>query len=151
MLIIYRELSFGMGRPDTLGADFYHNRQFPVTTYNFHRIASADKDVELLESPHCAILELMVDFSRVIRRIRLELYVADSPATRDVGLALQHADSIEHDLDTWLQNLPSPIKPEPGPVQNTSLKTAREPQYVKKQKLVLSISTCIREMVSVPL
>jgi len=132
-----------MGRPDTLGADLYHNRPLPMTTSSADGVSGgASQSIELLEPPQCAILELMVDFSRIIRRIRLELYVVESPATGELGVALQHAASIEQDLDRWLDSLPVPIKPQHGPVQNASLKSAKEPQYAKKQRLVLAISTC---------
>jgi hypothetical protein len=97
-------------------------------------------DQELMEPPQCAILELMVDFSRIIRRIHLELYVAESRDMRDPALTLQRVASIEHDLNGWLQNLPAAIKPEPGSHRDLPLKSAKEPQYVKKQKLVLTIS-----------
>ncbi|KAB5518851.1 fungal-specific transcription factor domain-containing protein [Coniochaeta sp. 2T2.1] len=133
------ELSFGMGRPDTLGADLFHNRPFPVTIHSRDALAVTEPDYDFLEPAHCAILEFMVDFSRIIRRIRHELYVPESPATRNPTLALQYAASIEHELDNWLQNLPEVIRPQRGASQQTSLKSAKEPQYVKKQKLVLGI------------
>ncbi|KAB5543092.1 fungal-specific transcription factor domain-containing protein [Coniochaeta sp. 2T2.1] len=133
------ELSFGMGRPDTLGADLFHNRPFPLTIHRRDAVAVTEQGYDLLEPAHCAILEFMVDFSRIIRRIRHELYVPESPATRNPTLALQYAASIEHELDSWLRNLPEVIRPERGSNQQASLKSAKEPQYVKKQKLVLGI------------
>lgn len=133
------ELSFGMGRPDTLGADLYHNRPFPVTTYSYKGTTATGTGHELLESAQVAILEFMVDFSRIIRRIRLGLYVPQSPATVDLGLALQCVASIEQDLDRWLGHLPQAIRPLGDSAQDTSLRGAKVPQYVKKQKLVLTI------------
>lgn len=130
-----------MGRPDTLGADLYHNRPFSVTIYSWKETTATGTGHELLEPAQVAILEFMVDFSRIIRRIRLELYVPQSPATVDLGLALQYAASIEQDLDRWLGHLPEAIRPLGDSAQDTSLKSAKVPQYVKKQKLVLTIST----------
>ncbi len=139
--VIHRELSFGMGRPDTLGAYLYHNRPFPVTKDSWKAVSTIENGPELLEPAQVAILEFMVDFSRIIRRIRLELYVPQSPAARVPGLALQYAASIEQELDRWLGHLPDVIRPQHDSDQDTSLKGAKLPQYVKKQKLVLAIST----------
>lgn len=141
--ILLRELSFGMGRPDTLGADLYHNRPFPVTVYSRKAVSTTNSSHELFEPAQVAILEFMVEFSRIIRRIRLELYVPQSPATRDPDLALQYAASIERELDSWLGHLPDTIRPQRASSQDTSLRAAKEPQYVKKQKLVLAISTLV--------
>ena len=137
--LTHSELSFGMGRPDTLGADLYHNRPFPVTTYSKNAVAATEHGHDLHEPAYCAILEFMVDFSRIISRIRHELYIPVSPATSNPALALQYAASIEQELDDWLRNLPDAIRPQRGTSQQTSLKSAKEPQYVKKQKLVLGI------------
>jgi hypothetical protein len=134
------ELSFGMGRPDTLGADVYHNRHFPITIYSRDAVGASGSSPDLHEPPQCAILEFMVSFSRIIRIIRLQLYVPDSPATRDPTVALQHAATIEQELDGWLANLPDTLRPQRVFSQETSLKSAREPQFARKQKLVLGIS-----------
>lgn len=49
-----------MGRPDTLGADLYHNRRFPLTEV---ALSAGGRDLELLDHAHCAIIKCMVDLS----------------------------------------------------------------------------------------
>ena len=122
-----------MGRPDTLGADLYHNRKFPQIQ---GEVSSFEQSPDMTEAPHCAIIKSMVDFSRITRTVCLEIYLSDSPAQANIQLA----DQIEQDLDRWLDDLPANIRPSRTFASSKSLKGIRDAQYMKKQKLVLSIS-----------
>lgn len=122
-----------MGRPDTLGVDLYHNRQYP----QIHtEVASVEQNPDMIEHPHCAIIKGMVDFSRITRTVCLRFYLSDSPIQRNLTLAHQ----IELDLDNWLDNLPTNIRPTRTFASSKSLKFVKDAQYMKKQRLVLSIS-----------
>ncbi|WYZ46655.1 hypothetical protein EsH8_IX_000880 [Colletotrichum jinshuiense] len=125
------EMSFSMGRPDTLGADLYHNRQFPV-------IGEADTEysgsLELVDPPSCAIIKCMVDYSKIIRSICLGIYLPETTVPRTVQLAHQ----IDQDLQRWAESLPEPIRPTTS-VEPRSLKSIKEAQWMKRQKLVLTM------------
>lgn len=123
-------MSFAMGRPDTLGSDLYHNRQFPVTP------DSRDTpSTDLLEPPHCAIIKHMVDFSRITRSVCLGIYLSDlSPPE-----LLTRANQLERDLDGWVDELPETIRPSRTLVHKSSLGAVRDAQYAKRQRLVLTI------------
>ncbi|KAJ3540815.1 hypothetical protein NM208_g4888 [Fusarium decemcellulare] len=126
------EMSFAMGRPDTLGADLYHNRQFP-------RIKSDQAEdgmsSELSEHPLCAIIEHMVHFSKITRSICLSIYLPETTAPMMVALAGQ----IERDLEAWAQKLPETIRPTGSTSQVPSLRGVKDVQWVKRQRLVLNL------------
>lgn len=128
------EMSFAMGRPDTLGLDIYHNRKYPQIQ---DEVTSPLQNPALFEPRECAIIECMVDFSRITRAVCLGMYLSALPPQQNLGLASQ----IEADLNSWLDNLPPSIRPLRKFETSRSLKSVKEPKYVKKQKLVLSIST----------
>jgi hypothetical protein len=126
-----------MGRPDTLGADLFHNRQYPLIR------GAPDTDTsrpELLDPPHCAIIKCMVDFSRITRAICLSIYLSDETIARTVATVHR----IEQDLDRWVEGLPEAVRPNvhaPAGAPTSSLRAAKDPQWVKRQKLVLNIRT----------
>ena len=122
-----------MGRPDTLGLDLYHNRQFPQI---HDELASNPNVLEAAEPQDCAIIRSMVDFSRITREVCLRIYLSPSPFQRNQDAAYQ----IEQDLDSWFDNLPPSIRPSRTFETSKSLKALKDPVYAKKQKLVLSIS-----------
>ncbi|EEY15972.1 conserved hypothetical protein [Verticillium alfalfae VaMs.102] len=126
------ELSFAMGRPDTLGADLYHTRPYPFIQGSPNADASQP---ELLEPLHCAIIKSMVDFSRLTRTVCLGIYLSDTPVLSTTALAFQ----IEKDLDRWIESLPEQIRPNITAGPPSTLKAARDPQWAKRQKLVLTI------------
>lgn len=126
------EMSFAMGRPDTLGVDLYHNRRYPLIGGD--SVGTQD-DLDMLEPAHCAIIQIMVDFSRITRTVCLGLYLSESPMNRNLTLARQ----IEVDLDHWLDELPPSIRPTRTFLSSRSLKYVKDAQYMKKQRLVLSI------------
>lgn len=120
-----------MGRPDTLGADLYHNRQFPIIGETENEYSSSS---DLVDPPSCAIIKSMVDYSKVIRSICLGIYLPETTVPRTVTLAHQ----IDLDLQKWVESLPEPIRPT-GTVQPRSLKSAKEAQWMKRQRLVLTM------------
>ncbi|KAH6683609.1 hypothetical protein F5X68DRAFT_171820 [Plectosphaerella plurivora] len=129
------EMSFAMGRPDTLGADLFHNRRYPLIR------GAPDTDIsrpELLDPPHCAIIKCMVDFSRITRSICLSIYLSEDTVSRTVSTVHR----IEQDLDRWVEGLPEAVRPKvhaPAGAPTSSLRAAKDPQWVKRQKLVLNI------------
>uniref|UniRef100_A0A8H7TWF8 Xylanolytic transcriptional activator regulatory domain-containing protein n=1 Tax=Bionectria ochroleuca TaxID=29856 RepID=A0A8H7TWF8_BIOOC len=126
------EMSFAMGRPDTLGADLYHNRRFP-------RIGNGqnetETDSEITEHPYCAIIEHIVHFSKITRNICLSIYLPETTIPMMVAMAGQ----IERDLEAWTQKLPEAIRPMGSSTQVPSLRGVRDVQWVKRQRLVLNL------------
>jgi hypothetical protein len=128
----HREVSFSIGRPDTLGADIYHNRTLPLVRGNLN--PSQPDDSPLLEPPHCAIISCMVTFSKITRTVCQKIYLSNAALPDIMALSNQ----IERELDTWLESLPEAIRPQLHQ-QGSSLKGARDAQWVKRQRLVLNI------------
>ncbi len=134
-----------MGRPDTLGADPYHNRQFPVTSTEQPTPHPADIDAPgPLDPPYCAIIKPMVDFSKITRRICFSVYLQDNTTKRMLTLAFQ----IEKELDDWINSLPAAIRPQTTlTIQPETLKSVKEAKWIKRQRLVLLIR---RPLVFIP-
>jgi hypothetical protein len=112
-----REMSFSIGRPDTLGMDQYHNRSLP------------DRD-----NSQFAIIPCMVDFARLIRRVSIEIYHLEVRLNEKVQSAL----SIEAQLDLWVDGLPATIRPHLSKEQGP-LAALRDPKWARRQRLVLGI------------
>ncbi|KAJ0158626.1 Uncharacterized protein CTA2_11183, partial [Colletotrichum tanaceti] len=139
------EISFSMGRPDTLGADLYHNRPFPVIGETETESSSAAAGgSELVEPPSGAIIKCMVDYSKIIRSIFLGIYLPETTVPRTVQLAHQ----IDKDLQRWAEDLPEAIRPTTTTTTTTSTttsvgspspKSVREAQWMKRQRLVLTM------------
>ncbi|KAI2792871.1 hypothetical protein POX_b02914 [Penicillium oxalicum] len=111
------ELSFSVGRPDTLGMDEYHNRAFP------------DRD-----DSEYAIISWMVDFAQIIRRVSVQIYHSRITLQEKLHTALQ----IEAEMDRWLARLPDRIKPDIDP-NRASRPALRDPKWARRQRLVLGI------------
>ncbi|OGE47467.1 hypothetical protein PENARI_c043G10213 [Penicillium arizonense] len=122
------ELAFSMGRPDTLGADVYHNRRYPITTGDPFNDGRAS---ELLEPPQCAIIKHMVDISRLIRTICVNIYMLNLTLEKTTAVAAQ----IEQNIERWVETLPPELRPLIEVGQRRPLKAAMVPQYVKRQRL----------------
>jgi hypothetical protein len=121
-----------MGRPDTLGADLYHNRQFPpIKGEDSGNLKPQDE----LDPPHCAIIKHMVDFSRIVKSIGTGIYLPETSIQVKVTLAHQ----IEKDLVQWVDSLPDIIRPAKSYMQPTSLKGVKDALWAKRQRLVLTI------------
>ncbi|KAG8164417.1 hypothetical protein KVR01_006335 [Diaporthe batatas] len=125
------ELSFAMGRPSGLGAEEYHNRAFPLTEFT----PGFDPGSPLLDPPHCAIIEHMVHFSRLIRQVCIDIYLPQNSAARTVELA-QHLDQR---FDSWVAHLPEPIRPRLESGQSIKIGSHKEAMWMKRQKLVLNM------------
>lgn len=123
-----------MGRPDTLGADLYHNRRFPL-------VRDADgvstiTELDTNEPAYCAIIKPMVGFSRITRRVCLGIYLQDNTTSETVALA----NRIEQELDEWVESVPSSIQPRTkASAQPETLKSAKQAKWMKRQRLVLLI------------
>lgn len=129
-----REMSFAMGRPDTLGSDLYHNRRLPVT-YETQDSSTLPQQQALMEPPHCAIIKYMVDFSRITRALCLGIYLSDLSLPE----LLARANQLEQDLNRWVDSVPEAIRPSRTFSRKTSLKSVKDAQYAKRQRLVLTI------------
>jgi hypothetical protein len=111
------EMSFSIGRPDTLGMDEYHNRSLP------------DRD-----DSQFAIIPWMVDCARLIRRVSIEIYHLKVRLNEKVQSALD----IESQLDLWLDGLPANIRPYLTD-ERVHLAALRDPKWARRQRLVLGI------------
>ncbi|POS73531.1 hypothetical protein DHEL01_v208074 [Diaporthe helianthi] len=125
------ELSFAMGRPSGLGAEEYHNRAFPLTEFT----PGFDPSSPLLDPSHCAIIEHMVHFSRLIRQVCIDIYLPQNSAATTVELA-QHLDQR---FDSWVARLPEPIRPRLESDQSVKIGSHKEAMWMKRQKLVLNM------------
>lgn len=117
------ELSFALGRPDTLGLDEYHDRPVPPVD-----------DSEL------AIIPLMVDFARIVRRIAIGIYHSRVPWQQKMA----RAQSLEGELDGWIAGLPARIRPacETSSLSSSSssgLAALRQPKWCRRQKIITAI------------
>ena len=119
-LIISREMSFSVGRPDTLGMDEYHNRAIPER-----------------DDSEYAIIPWMIDFAQIIRRVSIQIYHSRITLQEKLQLALQ----IEMEMDRWLARLHERIKPDIG-AYRLSRSALRDPKWARRQRLVLGIRKC---------
>ncbi|KAJ5692955.1 hypothetical protein N7462_002378 [Penicillium macrosclerotiorum] len=111
------EMSFSVGRPDTLGMDEYHNRAIPPR-----------------DDSEYAIIPWMIDFAQIIRRVSVQIYHSRISLQEKLQLALQ----IEMEMDRWLARLPEKIKPDIG-AYRLSRSALRDPKWARRQRLVLGI------------
>jgi hypothetical protein len=121
MLTQSREMSFSVGRPDTLGMDEYHNRAIPER-----------------DDSEFAIIPWMIDFAQIIRRVSVQIYHSRISLQEKLQLALQ----IEMEMDRWLARLPEKIKPDIAGYR-LSRSALRDPKWARRQRLVLGIRECI--------
>ncbi|KAH8674141.1 fungal-specific transcription factor domain-containing protein [Xylariales sp. PMI_506] len=112
------EMSFSLGRPDTLGIDQYHNRRIP------------DKD-----DSEFAIISCMVSFGQIIRNVSVEVYHTNLSILHIMPRAFQ----MERDLDQWVESLPKRIQIGPSGSAGSSLSALREPTWCRRQRLVLEL------------
>jgi hypothetical protein len=112
------ELSFTLGRPDTLGLDAYHNRLPPP-----------------MSNTEISIIPGMLGLSRIMREISTSIFLHQGSMCRKLKLA----ETISRALDDWVLSLPAPfhsISSSALPSQTGSLK---DHSWLKLQKLVLRI------------
>lgn len=122
-----------MGRPDTLGADLYHNRRFPITEVPQ---SMEGRHIELLDHAHCAIIKCMVDLSRITKSICLRIYLPQVTLTAAVAPTRE----LENQIEQWIAALPEAIRPIIPSAQDLGLQRARDLQWMKRQRLVLTMS-----------
>ncbi|KAJ5709472.1 hypothetical protein N7493_010806 [Penicillium malachiteum] len=111
------EMSFSVGRPDTLGMDEYHNRAIPER-----------------DDSEYAIIPWMIDFAQIIRRVSVQIYHSRITLQEKLQLALQ----IEMEMDRWVARLPEKLRPDVGN-HNPSRSALRDPKWARRQRLVLRI------------
>lgn len=104
-------MSFLLGRPDTLGQDEYHNRAMPPIDHSEY-----------------AIIPVMVQFGRIMRRVSIKVYHSRLPPAETVCIAF----GLSREIDEWFESLPQR--------RDSSLK---EPEWRRKQRLVLELSEWI--------
>jgi hypothetical protein len=112
-----REMSFSLGRPDSLGLDEYHNRCLPE-----------------IDNTEYAIISCMVDFGRIIRKVAVRIYHSRISLQQKFSAALE----IESEMNGWVARLPSKIRPSLG-LEGSRDSGLREPKWCRRQRLVLGI------------
>ncbi|KAK7728174.1 hypothetical protein SLS57_002644 [Botryosphaeria dothidea] len=111
------ELSFALGRPDSLGMDDYHNRPLP-------QIDGSDVD----------IIPGMIGLARIMRAISVKVYLH----RLSLAQKLQGALNIEMEMDAWVARLPEAIRPQfTSDVGRHS--RLGDPPWAYYQRLVLQI------------
>ncbi|GAM36639.1 hypothetical protein TCE0_018r05879 [Talaromyces pinophilus] len=112
------ELSFSLGRPDTLGMDGYHNRCEPNRG----------------EGSEYTIIPIMLDLAHIIRRVLVNLY----NSRFSLQQRMKHSLEIERKLDKWLDALPKILQSDFGQ-SDPPISVLRDPKWLKRQRLVLRI------------
>jgi Fungal specific transcription factor domain len=119
------EMSFALGRPDTLGMDDYHNRRLPP-----------------IDDSETAILPCMVEFARITRKVSVAIYLSKSSMRDKMSLA----NNIEAEMDAWLTRLPEKIRPYQIRDEK-SLRILKDPKWARRQRLVTQLRYCNVKMV----
>ncbi|GME43723.1 putative C6 transcription protein [Neofusicoccum parvum] len=111
------ELSFALGRPDSLGMDDYHNRPLPPMDAS---------DVDIIPG--------MIGLARIMRAISVKVYLH----RLSLAQKLQGALNIEMEMDAWVARLPEAIRPQfTSDVGRHS--RLGDPPWAYYQRLVLQI------------
>lgn len=100
---------------------------------------AVDSTSETFDGPECAIINAMVEFSTVARNVSLHIYLS----TLSVQDKILCANDIERDLDLWVDSLPFELRFSKTFAVSKSLKSIKDPKYLKLQRLVLKIRRCI--------
>jgi hypothetical protein len=115
------ELSFTLGRPDTLGLDAYHNRLPPPIT-----------------NTEISIIPAMLGLSRIMRDISTSIFLDQAVFSKK----LQRAEKIERDLKDWVSQLPLEFRSISDPGLPSHTGSLHDPSWLKLQKVVLRIREC---------
>ena len=115
------DLSFTLGRPDTLGLDSYHNRPLPP-----------------IYKSENAIIPVMHQLSNIVRKVSADIYLSRAQPDEK----LRRATQIEHELDDWLTNIPEIIRPPLGSSVEAmqSAENIQNVYWPRLQMLTLKIS-----------
>jgi hypothetical protein len=115
------ELSFVLGRPDTLGVDSYHNRPLPP-----------------IDNSGNSIVPVTYQLSYIIRKISPEIYFSRTRPDEK----LYRATQIEVELEKWFTNLPEIIRPPLGSSADVlqRVNNIRRSFWPSIQMLILKIS-----------
>ncbi|KAF2092948.1 hypothetical protein NA57DRAFT_16021, partial [Rhizodiscina lignyota] len=84
------EMSFALGRPDTLGMDDYHNRAMPP-----------------VDESEFSIIPCMLPMARIMREVSIGIYLTKDNMQQKIAKAIR----LEKELDAWLNTLPQKIRP----------------------------------------
>lgn len=109
------EMSFSLGRPDSVGMEDYHNRLMPS-----------------VDDSEIAIIPCMIPFARITRQVSVA--TLSKKSLRD---KIATANDIENEMDRWLSMLPETIRPDVS--QKQGLKIVKDPKWARRQRLVLQI------------
>jgi hypothetical protein len=109
------EMSFSLGRPDSVGMEDYHNRVMPM-----------------VDDSEIAIIPCMIPFARITRQVSVA--TLSKKSLRD---KIATANEIENEMDRWLSMLPEIIRPDVS--QKQGLKIVKDPKWARRQRLVLQI------------
>ncbi|KAK7522312.1 Zn(II)2Cys6 transcription factor [Phyllosticta citriasiana] len=111
------ELSFSLGRPDSLGMEDYHNRPPPS-----------------IDGSEIDIIPGMIGLSRIMRAISVKVYLH----RLSLGQRLQSAMNIEIEMDAWVARLPDAIRPQFTSDVDRHCRLG-DPPWAFYQRLVLQI------------
>ena len=109
------EMSFSLGRPDSVGMEEYHNRTMP-----------------LVDDSEIAIIPCMIPFARITRQVSVATLSKNS--LRD---KIATADEIENEMNKWHSTLPETIRPNVS--QKQGIKILKDPKWARRQRLVLQL------------
>lgn len=109
------EMSFSLGRPDSVGMEDYHNRAMPP-----------------IDESEIAIIPCMIPFARITRQVSVA--TLSKKSLRD---KITTANDIENEMEMWLSKLPETIRPDVS--QKHGLKILKDPKWARRQRLVLQI------------
>lgn len=128
------ELSFSLGRPDSIGADGFHNRPFPRTQQLSQH--EEGQGVASFEPPEVQIIELLARLSRITREVSFKLY----SSTAAPSVKVQCVREIDAALESWLDSVPPPIRPSQKAASAGLATMTKQLPHMRKQRLVLGTS-----------
>jgi Fungal specific transcription factor domain/Fungal Zn(2)-Cys(6) binuclear cluster domain len=109
------EMSFSLGRPDSVGMENYHNRSMPP-----------------IDESEIDIIPCMIPFARITRQVSVATL-----SKKSLREKIATANEIESEMERWLSTLPETIRPDVSQVQG--IKILKDPKWARRQRLVLQI------------
>ena len=117
------EMSFSLGRPDSVGMEDYHNRAMPP-----------------VDQSEISIIPCMIPFARITRQVSVATL-----SKKSLREKIATANEIETEMDRWLLNLPDMIRPDMK--QTQGVRILKDPKWARRQRLVLQIRYCNVKMI----